>query len=140
VADDGTVRVQERALEDGEYELSLKPREGLDGLVIQALPSNDAVVALDARTTPELEQEGMARDVVRLIQIARKEADLDVSDKIDLALECVASTRAAVEAHRAYVLEQTLASTLAFGVADADMHAHHGKLGEVEVTAGVRRA
>jgi len=140
VAEDGGVRVQDRPLEADEYELSLKPREGLDGLVIQALPSNDAVVALDARTTPELEQEGMARDVVRLIQIARKEGGLDISDTIDLTLECDTSTQAAVEAHRVYVLEQTLATSLTFGAPETGMFSHHGKLGEVEVTVGVRRA
>ena len=36
---------------------------------------------------PELEQEGLARDVVRLIQQARRDADLHVSDRIELALE-----------------------------------------------------
>ena len=73
--EDGGVELEGRRLEEGEYELALVPRSGLEGIVVQALPSNDTVVALDVRTTPELEREGVARDVVRLIQMARREAD-----------------------------------------------------------------
>ncbi|MCZ6597907.1 MAG: isoleucine--tRNA ligase, partial [Planctomycetota bacterium] len=74
--DGGRIEVGGEVLEPEEYALSLRPREGLAGLAVQALPGNDAVVALDVRPGPELEREGLARDVVRLVQIARKEAAL----------------------------------------------------------------
>lgn len=41
---------------------------------------------LDTRTTPELEAEGLARDVIRAVQETRKNADFDVSDRIQLVL------------------------------------------------------
>ena len=49
-------------------------------------------VVLDTVTTPELEAEGLARDVVRAVQQARRDADLDVSDRIALTLR-VPTTR-----------------------------------------------
>jgi len=45
------------------------------------------VIALDKNLTPELIQEGIARDIVRQIQEARKEASFEVSDRIQLCLK-----------------------------------------------------
>ena len=45
-----------------------------------------AQVMLDARITPKLKAEGLARDVIRLVQDERKKAGLDVADKIALSL------------------------------------------------------
>lgn len=44
-------------------------------------------VTLDTKITPELAQEGLMREVVRNIQQARKQADLNVDDRIDLTIE-----------------------------------------------------
>ena len=41
---------------------------------------------LDTETTPELEAEGLARDVIRAVQDTRKAAGLEVSDRISLAI------------------------------------------------------
>jgi isoleucyl-tRNA synthetase len=51
------------------------------------------VVALDTTVTPELHAEGVARDLVRLVQQARKDADLDVTDRIALTLRSPPSSR-----------------------------------------------
>lgn len=57
-------------------------------------------VAIDTRITPELKAEGRARDVVRFVQNARKDAGLDVADRIELFLGTDdAELRAAVDAH-----------------------------------------
>ena len=47
------------------------------------LPSGGFVV-LDTAVTPELAAEGLARDLVRAVQQARRDAGLDVSDRIAL--------------------------------------------------------
>jgi isoleucyl-tRNA synthetase len=70
-------------LTEGEFDLALLPTEGSAST---ALRGNDTVVALDVEVTDELEAEGTARDLVRLVQQARKDADLAVTDRIDLAL------------------------------------------------------
>lgn len=79
-----------------------------DGAV--AVLANDAgVVVLDTDVTPELEIEGRARDLIRQIQQARREAGLEVSDRIDIVLSGPAQTIAAFQAHRDLVMGETLA-------------------------------
>ena len=75
------------------------------------LPGGGFVV-LDTVVTPELEAEGLARDVVRGVQQARKDAGLEVSDRISLTVGGSDATRAAVEAHRDLIATETLATSL----------------------------
>jgi isoleucyl-tRNA synthetase len=74
-------------------------------------------VLLDTATTPELEAEGLARDVIRAVQQARKEADLDVSDRILLSLGSDDEGRMAIERHRELIAAETLALDVTIGVA-----------------------
>ncbi|MDN3494449.1 isoleucine--tRNA ligase [Planococcus sp. APC 4015] len=73
------------ALEPGEYDLVLETAGRPDGEAL-ALLAGGGFVLLDTRTTPELEAEGLARDVVRAVQDTRKAAGFDVSDRIRLVL------------------------------------------------------
>ncbi|WP_412029123.1 isoleucine--tRNA ligase [Deinococcus yunweiensis] len=75
------------------------------------------LVAFDTTLTRELELEGLARDLVRGIQEGRKQAGFQVSDRITLHLELSGDARAAAEAWQEYVMSETLAETLVFGVA-----------------------
>jgi len=68
------------------------------------------LVGLDLALTEELRQEGLARELVRSVQEARKEAGLDLSDRISLDIEGNAPVMAALSAHREYVAAETLAS------------------------------
>lgn len=97
------------ALQVGEFELRLLPK---DAATSRALPGNDAVVVLDVLLTPELEAEGTARDIVRLVQQARKGAALDVRDRIDLRLQVPASARGAVESHQSVIAAEVLALSI----------------------------
>ena len=56
-----------------------------EGEALALLPSGGFVL-LDTTTTPELEAEGLARDVIRAVQDTRKAAGFDVSDRIRLQL------------------------------------------------------
>ncbi|MBD8024569.1 isoleucine--tRNA ligase [Microbacterium gallinarum] len=82
---DGGVVVDGIALQEGEYELTLEAG-GVDEGTAIALLSDGGFVLLDTATTPELEAEGLARDVIRAVQDTRKAAGFDVSDRIRLEL------------------------------------------------------
>ena len=105
-----------RSLLPGEYELVLRPRDPATG---RTLPGDVGVVTLDTAVDAVLEAEGAARDVVRLVQAERRQAGLHVSDCIVVELDAAADVVGAVETHRAYVAEQTLAVDLRLTVADA---------------------
>ncbi len=113
---DGAVVVAGIPLLDGEAALKLRPK---DETASRALAGNDGVVTLDLEVTDELTAEGLSRDVVRLVQMARKEAGLHVADRIDLVLELPDEVAAAVEDRRDYVMEQTLAESLEVSVSAA---------------------
>ncbi|MDM4761685.1 isoleucine--tRNA ligase [Galbitalea sp. SE-J8] len=81
--DGETVTAGGVALEPGEYELEL--HSDADAAAIAFL-SGAGFVVLDTETTPELEAEGLARDVIRAVQDTRKAAGLEVSDRIRLVI------------------------------------------------------
>ncbi len=109
--DDGSIEICGEKLLPNEYALQLEPKPEYKDRA-QALSTNDALVILDTNITPELEAEGIARDVVRMIQQARKDANLNVSDKIKLYLGADAKTIDAITVHQTYIMEQTLTSEL----------------------------
>ena len=78
-----TVVVGGLELIEGEFDLELRAAD--ESTAITFLPGGGFVL-LDTMTTPELEAEGLARDVIRAIQDTRKAADLQVSDRITLAI------------------------------------------------------
>jgi isoleucyl-tRNA synthetase len=123
-------------LQPGEYELKLV---AADDERSAPLPGDVGVVVLDTAVTPELAAEGLARDVVRVVQLARREAGLDVADRVAVVVEAPADVAAAVEAHRDFVAAETLATSVAFGAAGAGGFA--GEVGEdVPVRVAVTRA
>jgi isoleucyl-tRNA synthetase len=104
-----TVVVGGVALQQGEYELELQAAD--PDRAIAFLPRGGFVV-LDTAITPELEAEGLARDIVRAVQQARKEAGLEVGDRIVLTLAGDDVVAAAIQAHRELLVGETLATTL----------------------------
>jgi isoleucyl-tRNA synthetase len=85
-------------------------------------------VALDMEITPDLRAEGLAREVVRAVQEARKEAGLEIADRIGLWLEADGELADAVRAHEAWIMGEVLATAL---LASAPEGAF-GKVTEVE--------
>lgn len=70
--------------------------------------------AIDATVTPELRQEGLARELVSRVQRLRKETGLAVSDRIVLVVAGRDDVAAVVEAHGAWISEEVLATELVF--------------------------
>jgi isoleucyl-tRNA synthetase len=107
--EDGSPEIAGEVLREGEYQVRLLPRATASS---QVLPRQDGVVQLDLAVSPELEAEGIARDVVRLVQSARRDAGLDVSDRIELSLGLPEDAAAAVTSHRDFIAAETLAQTV----------------------------
>ena len=77
-------------------------------------------IALDLTMTPELRRMGLARDVVRQIQEARKNSGLEVSDRITLRWTGTGELREAIEEHASVIASEVLATTFAEDGALAD--------------------
>jgi isoleucyl-tRNA synthetase len=99
-------------------------------------------VLLDTATTAELEAEGLARDVVRAVQQARKNAGLDVGDRITTTLGLDDPGADAVETHRDLIQAETLTTELVIE-RRGDLAAREGAVAVgagSAVTVEVRRA
>ncbi|MBF4633709.1 isoleucine--tRNA ligase [Agreia pratensis] len=98
----------------GEYELVLETQDAGEGAhTALALLAGGGFALLETATTPELEAEGLARDMIRAVQDARKSAGFDVSDRIvlDLVFFDDADADALRQASAVDVAAETLATT-----------------------------
>ncbi|WP_433725864.1 isoleucine--tRNA ligase [Actinoplanes sp. CA-051413] len=121
-------------LQEGEYELKLIAADAENSA---PLPAGRGVVLLDTEVTPELAAEGLARDLIRVVQQARRDADLDVSDRIALRIAASPVVAAAVDVHRDFVAAETLATALTL---DEAVTGFSGEVGDGEtVTVSVTR-
>ncbi|MFI5318920.1 MAG: isoleucine--tRNA ligase [Myxococcota bacterium] len=103
---DGGVTVAGHQLVGEEFTLRLVPKPGV---ACQALDSGELIVVLDFTLTKELEQEGIARTLVRLIATERRDRKLDVSDRIRVWLVLEPAEREAAHAFSSYISESVLA-------------------------------
>jgi isoleucyl-tRNA synthetase len=77
-----------------------------------------ATVALDLEITPALRRAGVARDVVRLVQEARKSSGLEVSDRITVRYEASPETAEALREHGSLIADEVLATDFRPGTGD----------------------
>jgi isoleucyl-tRNA synthetase len=117
VSDTGVVTAGGLTLEEGEYTLETVASGG-DDSATGLLPGGGFVV-LDTAVTAELEAEGVARDLVRTVQQARRDAGLDVSDRITLTVSADAAVADAARTHAPLIERETLATS--FEVREADV-------------------
>ncbi|MFI5695667.1 isoleucine--tRNA ligase [Kribbella sp. NPDC051586] len=112
VSADGVVVAGGIELQDGEYtlETTLADDQTASGLL-----AGGGFVVLDTTLTPELEAEGVARDIIRSIQQARRDAGLEVTDRVRVSLTVDPGTLPAVEAHRELIMTETLAVAVDVG-------------------------
>jgi isoleucyl-tRNA synthetase len=101
------------ALLEGEYTVQTVVADAHpdDRRAVAMLPGGGFVI-LDTAVTPELAAEGLARDVVRAVQQARRDAGLNVSDRIILTLAGDADVRDAIDTHAELITSETLAGSL----------------------------
>jgi isoleucyl-tRNA synthetase len=73
------------------------------------------LAALVTELTPELVEEGLAREFVRRVQDLRKQADLDIADRIQLYYEATPGLQKAIDSFRGYVMGETLTVQMTAG-------------------------
>ena len=88
-------------------------REEVNVKLVDWQESGEYELTLDTEITPELKIEGLSREVVRFVQNARKEAGLDVDDRIELTLETNSKElKMAIDTHKDHICAETLTTRL----------------------------
>ncbi|MBV7334350.1 isoleucine--tRNA ligase [Chloroflexi bacterium TSY] len=123
-------------IEPDDVEVRSTPREGFS-----VAQDGGYLVAVTTQLTPELESEGHARELVRRIQQLRKDAGLEISDRIALSVSDTALVNEVLAGFGDYVQEETLATSLEVnGATPAGVEQVSFKLGEDEITVGLQKA
>ncbi len=114
VDETGVVTSGGLVLEEGEFALETVAGSADDTSATGMLPGEGFVV-LDTVVTPELASEGLARDLVRAVQQARRDSGLDVSDRIALTVAGSSVVQDAARTHEALITSETLATSYTVG-------------------------
>ncbi|MCZ6538944.1 MAG: DUF5915 domain-containing protein, partial [Chloroflexi bacterium] len=99
-----------------------------DEVLVERVALKDYAVATDAGyagavltvVSDELKAEGIAREVVRVIQNLRKSSGLEISDRINLWISCSGDLTASLATHSDYIAEETLAESIEIGAVLSD--------------------
>jgi isoleucyl-tRNA synthetase len=110
VLDDGGAEVGGVRLAADEFELTARARPGHE-----VAEAGDLLVALDTQLTPELEAEGLAREVAHRLQGLRKSAALEVSDRVVASIDGPPAVLAQLATHRDWLADEILAVALDLG-------------------------
>lgn len=111
----GSLELEGETIGLDDVEIRRTPREESESLASHQLIS----IALDPTVTEEQVQVGLSREVIRRVQVARKNAGLNLDDRIRLELACDGELRRAIEQHRDVVMADTLSAALAIVEAPA---------------------
>jgi isoleucyl-tRNA synthetase len=124
-------------IEPGEYELRFRAAEGLDAV---SFAGSAGVVVLDTEVDAELEREGLARDFIRLVQVARKDAGFNVADRIHIEVKAGTAANAAIAAHLDRVKQETLAVSYGSTEGVPEGYVSEARLADEPIAIGVRVA
>lgn len=122
---DGTAEVAGETLSADEFTLRMIAAEGS---AAEPFAGTGAVI-LDISVDADQEREGLARDLVRAVQAARKDAGLEVSDRIHLGVSGGPDVAEAIAAHGEFIQAETLALSLS-------LNAEGGHISEQDVYGG----
>ena len=107
----GRIEIGGIVLEPGQYQSRFR---GSGDAAAEGFDAGRGLIVLDIAVTEALQAEGWARDAVRLIQNARKQAGFELTDRIHVAVQAHSGLRQALMNHAGYIQEQTLATKLDF--------------------------
>ncbi|MGE5138794.1 MAG: DUF5915 domain-containing protein, partial [Rudaea sp.] len=101
---------------------------------------NGYMMAVDTRVTPDLQREGLARELVRQVQTMRKDAGFRIEDRISTRFETASDlVRAAVQEFGDYIRRETLSDELTEAAPDQDWYVAEARLDGQQVKLGVQR-
>jgi isoleucyl-tRNA synthetase len=129
------LKICEEILVAGEFEIVLETFD--KGATV--LNSQDAIVSLDTNITEELYFEGLARDIVRAIQQARKDANLHISDRIKLYIRGDEKLIKAIDIHREYICNQTLSQEISCDEANEYEYRSDIKIDNNDLSFAIKR-
>jgi isoleucyl-tRNA synthetase len=118
-----------------ETQVRMRAREGL-----AVADADGIVVGIDTELTPALKQEGMARDLVRQIQDARKNAGFEIEDRIILTYQSGETLEKVFEKLGEYIAEETLAVDITAGAPPTNAFTASFKVDGEPIAIGVQRA
>ncbi len=132
-----TVTIAGVDLAAGEYFLKFQANEGVDAAPFDG---SAGVVVLDTHVDAALEREGIARDFIRLVQVARKDAGFRISDRIHIEVKAADAASAAILDHQDTVKSETLAESLRPTDAKPEGYVSETVLDDQPIAIGVRIA
>jgi isoleucyl-tRNA synthetase len=97
------------------------------------------MAVLDTRLTPELINEGLAREVVRRVQTMRRDADFNINDSIVITYTAGEQLTAAIEQYTGYICAETLGETLKQGAPDNGFYTETFDIDGDALVLGVKR-
>jgi len=140
ILDNGNVEVADIELQGDDYTMRLKTT---DGMAAQTMQNGMGVVILDTEISKELKQEGLARDLVRAIQNARKDAKLDISNRILLKIKTQQELVEVINQFNNFIKSEVLANELLMVLSDNDIKSDYIdkeiKIGSYTVSLGISK-
>jgi isoleucyl-tRNA synthetase len=117
------------------FEYKLIPNEGLTG---KSLEYHNGMVILDTEISEELYQEGLMRDVIRIIQNARKEANLNMNDQIAISFIADEKLKLVIEKFAEYICSQTLGKSITAQAITSAVYQSEEELDGMKLELGIK--
>lgn len=123
---------QEVTLQPEEVDVQLHERQGYS-----AAEEGGYLVAVATGLSDALRREGLAREIVRRIQVMRKDADLRIEEPIVTYVQATGELRSVVEEWAGYIGQETLSRRLVMGEVPAGAHVERQRIDGQEITLGI---
>jgi len=138
---EGLKRLTSQVLE----ELNVKALELAGSTVKLDIPGyatsseGDCIVAIPTEISPELQAEGLAREIVHRLQTMRRSAGFDIADYITTYYQGEAYIRQVTEDFADYIKQETLSRQLIYGVPEQDVFTENYRLSGYDILLGVEK-
>jgi isoleucyl-tRNA synthetase len=109
-----------------------------DDRKVEIAKEGDLSIAIDIQITPELADEGMARELVHRLQTMRKQAGFDIADYINTYYQGGENLERVIEKHADYIKQETLSRNITAGI-PKDAYKESYRIAGEEITLGVER-